>query len=133
MSTRTEIEQRVAAFAAAQTPPLKVSYENVPFTRPTDEMWLEVILKSANTVTATVDASTNRERGSICVVVWCPVGKGLGKLDTLVEKIVKLFPVIPKTGTVSIEDPMNTSQFMKMDDGWGAISCVCPYRVESMA
>lgn len=132
-TTRQEIESRVAAFAAAQTPPLSVAWENVPFTRPTNTPWLECYLMSAGTITATVDASTNRERGTICVNVWVPSGQGVGKADTLAALIVKAFPVIPKTGSVSIEQPVNTGRFSITNDGWGCIPCTCPYRVESTA
>ena len=34
---RQELESRLATFAASQTPPLKVAWENVPFTKPTNE------------------------------------------------------------------------------------------------
>ena len=133
MTTRQEIEQRVAAFAAAQSPPLTVSYENVPFTRPVNTPWLEVYIMSAGTIAVTTDASRNRERGTICVNVWIPSGQGVGKADALAAQIVSLFKVVPKIGTVSIEQPVNTGKFTITNDGWGCIPCSCPYRVESTA
>lgn len=130
---RQEIEGRIAAFAAAQVPPIAVSYENVPFTPPVGVPWLECYIMSAGTTFATVDASSNRERGTICVNVYVPAGQGVGKADAIAAQIVKLFPVIPKTGMVSIEDPVNTGQFKLTNNGWGCIPCSCPYRVESLA
>ena len=133
LSTRQEIEGRVAAFAAAQTPPLAVAYENVPFTRPINVPFLECYLVSAGTITASLDATRNRERGTIAVNVWVPAGQGVGKADAIAAQIVKLFPVLPKTGNVSIEDPVNTGRFTLTTDGWGCVPCTCPYRVESTA
>lgn len=133
MSHRTELETKLATFAAAQNPPLLVSYEGVPFTKPTSGLWLECYFLSGPTVTATVDASTNRERGMWVVNCWCDSGKGMGRLDTLVAQIVKLFPVLPKTGTVSIEQPGTSSRANVTQDGWICIQVSFPYRIESLA
>lgn len=132
-TVRQEFETRVAAFAAAQVPPLLVSYENIPFTRPTNTPWLECYIAPATTVSATLDTSTNRERGTLGITVWVPSGKGVTKADEIAAKIVKAFPVLPKVGVLSVEQPVNTSRFILADDGWGAIACSCPYRVESVA
>ena len=133
LTTRQEIEGRVAAFAAAQTPPLAVAWENVPFTRPTNVPWLECFLVSAGTVTASLDATRNRERGTIAVNVWVPAGQGVGKADAIAALIVKTFVVVPKTGNVSIEAPVNVGRFVISGDGWGCLPTNCPYRVESLA
>lgn len=130
MTTRQEIETKVAAFAAAQNPPLAVAYENVPFTRPTGAPWLEVVIASAGTITSTVDALGTRERGTIGVNVYIPTGQGVGKADAIAAQVIKIFPVIPKVGTVSIEDAGNTGQFKISSDGWGCIPVTFPYRVE---
>jgi len=133
LSTRQEIEGRVAAFAAAQTPPLAVAYENVPFTRPVNVPFLECYLVSAGTITVSLDATRNRERGTIAINVWVPSGQGVGKADAIAALIVKTFTVLPKVGNVSIESPVNTGRFTLAADGWGCIPTSCPYRVESTA
>ena len=130
-STRQELETRLAVFAASQTPPLAVCWENVPFTRPIGVPWLECYLISASTVAVTLAGTRNRERGSFAVNCWCPSGQGVSLLDALSAKVVAAFPVIPKTGNVSIEQPGNTSKLMYDQAGWVAISCVMPYRVET--
>lgn len=130
MTTRQEIESKVATFAAAQNPPLAVSYENVPFTPPTGVPWLEVFIASAGTITSTVDALGTRERGTIGVNVYIPTGQGVGKADALAAQVLKIFPVIPKVGTVSIEAAGNTGQFKLTNNGWGCIPITFPYRVE---
>ena len=133
---RQKLESRLDTFAAAYKPVLPVSYENVSFTRPTagaGVMWLECYFVSGPTVTATVDATTNRERGTWVVNCWLASGGGMGKLDTLAAAVVKAFPVMPKTGTVSIEQPGSTSQAKLTNDGWICVSVSFPYRVESTA
>lgn len=136
MSTRSELEIKLQTFANSQNPPLPVSMENVSFNRPdqsSDNLWIECYLMPGPTITATVDASTNRERGIWCVNVWRPSNRGTGKLEALAEQIIKLFPVLPKTGTVSIEQPGSKSKINITADGWACIALTFPYRVESLA
>ena len=130
---RQELETKLAAFAAAQTPPLAVSYEGVPFTKPTGVPWLECFLVSASTVSTAMDASRNRERGSFVVNSWVPSGQGAAKVDALAAQIVSLYKVVPKTGNVSIERPGNTSKILLDIAGWLVVSATFPYRVESVA
>lgn len=130
-STRQELETKLSIFAASQNPPLAVAWENVPFTRPTGVPWLECYLISASTVAVTVAGTRNRERGSLAINVWWPSDQGVGGIDSLAAQIVALYPVVPKTGNVSIEQPGNTSKLMYDQAGWVAISCVMPYRVET--
>jgi hypothetical protein len=133
---RQELEVRLAAFAAAYSPVLTVSYENQPFTRPNPTpgtMWLECYFVSGPTVGVTTDASRNRERGTWVVNCWLTSGVGMGKLDTLVAAVVKAFPVVPKQGQVSVEQPGSSSQAKLASDGWICVSISYPYRVESTA
>ena len=133
MTTRQEIESRVAAFAAAQIPPLTVAYENIPFTKPSGSPWLECIVRPASTVTANLEATSNRERGTIAINVWTPIGKGVTKAEAIASLLVKTFVVYPKTGNVSIEAPLSLSQYIPTEDGYGCLPTSCPYRVESSA
>lgn len=137
MSTpRQELETKLATFAAAYSPVLTVSYENTPFTPPAQAngvMWLECYFVSGPTVIATIDALTNRERGTWVVNCYLATGSGMAKLDKLAADVVKTFKVLPKVGSVSIEAPMSTSRVTISANGWACISCSCPYRVESTA
>lgn len=132
-TTRQELEARLATFAAAQVPSIPVSYESVPFTRPTSGMWLECFFVSGPTVIATLDATTNRERGIWAVNCWIQSGTGVGKLDTLAAQVVAIFKVIPKVGSVSIEQPGSKGKINITNDGWCCLPITFPYRVESLA
>lgn len=133
MTIRQELETKLATFAAAQSPAIPVAYENVSFTRPDSGLWLECYLMSGPTVVATLDASTNRERGIWCVNCWGKLNTGAGKIEALVAQIIKLYPVLPKVGTVSIEQPGTNSRMNVTSDGWACIQVSFPYRVESLA
>jgi hypothetical protein len=129
-TTRQELEGRLATFAAAQTPPLLVAWENVPFTKPTSLPYLECFLISAGTTAVTVDALRNRERGTFQVNVWSPSGIGTNQVEVIGQGVVDTFKVIPKVGTVSIEQPGNTGRLLIENNGWIILPVTFPYRVE---
>ncbi len=132
-TTRQELEVKLAAFAAVQTQPLLVSYENVPFERPVGAMWLECFIGGGNIISTSIDASRNRERGTFIVNCWSPSGQGTNKVEALAAQIVSLYKVIPKTGNVSIESPGDTKKIMLDVAGWVCIQVSFSFRVESVA
>jgi hypothetical protein len=129
-TVRQELEGRLEAFAAAQVPPLLVAWENVQFTKPTSFPYLECLIISAGTVAVTVDASRNRERGTLQVNVWSPSGIGTNQVEVIGQGVVDTFKVIPKVGTVSIEQPGNTGRLLIENNGWIILPVTFPYRVE---
>ena len=128
MTTRQELETRLATFAAANS--LPVSYESVPFTKPTSGGFLECFIISAGTVNPTADARRTRERGTFQVNLWNPSGHGVGQLDTLAAALVAAFPVVPKTGTVSIEQTPNTGRVVLDTSGYAILPVTMLWRVE---
>lgn len=132
MTIRTELEGRLAAFAAAQSPPLQVAWEGMPFVKPTTP-WLECFLASAGTICPTVDGTRTRERGTLSINVWVPNGQGAGKSDSIAQALMKAFPVVPKQGTVSIEQPGNTSRIILDVSGWIMQPISFQYRCDSVA
>lgn len=111
MNIRQEVETAVAAYAAAQNPPIPVAYEGVPFNKPTNAPYLEIVFLNNNITNATVDATRQRVYGSFQINCYCPDGKGMKRLDTLANDIVALFPVYDKARytTFSVEQPANVS------------------------
>jgi hypothetical protein len=130
MSVRTEVETKLATWAAAQTPVVPVSYENVPFTKPTATAWLQIFFLDAITVNPDVAASGERETGIFQINVCTPENKGTKERDALVTAMKGLFPVLPKTGTVSFERPPTVSNGYNRTDGFFVTPMSFSYRQE---
>lgn len=131
---RQELESRLATFASAySSPALLVAWENVPFTKPTNKPFLECFIIPAGIVSATLDASRTRERGTFQVNVWFPSGKGSSKVEGIARDIVAAFPVVPKIDNVSIEEPGNVSRLITDLAGWIVLPIMFSYRVEGTA
>ena len=109
MSIRSEFEIKLAAFAASQSPVVLVAYEGVPFNKPPSGLWIQCFLVSSNTINPTVDANRGRTTGIYQVNCWGRDGRGSKETDDLASKVVALFPVYPKYGTVSIEQIPNSA------------------------
>lgn len=132
-TTRQELETKLAAFAAAQTPPVAVAFEGVPFTRPVNTPFLECFVKTGPVVLSTVSGESIRTRGTWAVNCYWPSGQGTGKLEALAQGVVSTFKVVPKTGNVSIEQPGNSGNIAVTNDGWICLPITFPFRVESLA
>lgn len=106
MSIRSELETPLAAFAAAQNIP--VAWEGVPFVAPTTGPYLQSYLLGSVTTNASVDGTRQRVRGTFQINVVVHDGLGSEAVDALAAQVVALYPLLPKTGTVSIEQPPQT-------------------------
>ena len=131
MSIRSELEGRLKDWAVSQIPRLPIAYEATPLTKPTTGMFLQPFLLPAMTQNPTVDANRTRELGIFHVNCWAKEGEGLYKLEALADEIVKLFPILPKVGSVSIERTPSKHQPM-YDSGWVIIPVVIYYRREGV-
>jgi hypothetical protein len=130
MSIRSEVEKRLLTWAKAQVPPVPVSVENVPFTKPTAGGYLKIFFLDAATVNSDVAAKGERETGVFQVDVCVPEGTGVLARDALVASVKALFPVLPKTGTVSIERPPHKSMGSNRIDGFSVVYLSFSYRQE---
>ena len=119
----------LATWAAAQSPAIPVAYESVPFTKPTTR-YLECFLIPANTKDVTVDGTRQRYMGTFQINVWVPDGKGRGAGDVIAAALVDLFPIVPKTGNVSVETTPTVSRAIKDVAGWRVIPVTLTYRLE---
>lgn len=109
MSIRTEIEKKLATFAAAQVPPIPVAYENVEFIKPATGRYLRIMFLDSASVSRNVAASGKRTTGMFQIDVCAPLGKGMKELEALRDAVVDLYPVVPKLETVSVEQPLSWS------------------------
>jgi hypothetical protein len=107
---RLEVEAKVKAWAAAQSPAIPIAYENAAFAK-TDTTFIELYIIPATTVNQTVSAARKTLTGLIQFNIYTKEGVGTKKSEELAQALIDLFPVVPKTGTVSIEQTgsiMNT-------------------------
>jgi hypothetical protein len=130
MSVRSEIESRINTWAKAQVPPIPVSFENVSFTKPTSGPYLEVFLLGETRLNRNVAADGIRSYGIFQINCYAPTNKGMGEVEALCNNMVALFPVLPKTGTVSIEAPLSWSG-SDIIDGYVCVPVRGNYRVET--
>ncbi len=127
---RQELETRLDTFAKSIGIP--VSYENVPFTKP-QTPWIECSISSTGTTNVTTDGHRTRERGTFQVNVWSVSGKGMGQIDQIVDGLIAAFPVIPKIGTVSIEQTPSRSRAVLDISGYVISAVTIMYRQEGVA
>lgn len=97
---RQEVETKVKAWASSKG--IALALENVPFTKP-DTTWIQLYIIPATTVNPTVNAKRATMFGFLQFNIYTKDGIGTKASEELAQEIIDLFPVVPKTGTVSIE------------------------------
>jgi hypothetical protein len=129
MNIRQEVESAIAAYARANN--MTCSFEGVPFNKPVNAPWLEVMFLMSSTMNPTVDGSRVRKTGVFQINTYVPVGKGMKALDSLSDDIVALFPFDRKElyQTFSVEQTPNASQAM-IDAGFIWCAVRVKYRQE---
>ena len=99
---RAEIEAKLKTWADAKSPQIQIAYENVDFVKP-DTTWIQMFLIPAITANTTVDTKRKTHLGMVHFNIYTKLNKGTKESETLAQELIELFPVFPKTGTVSIE------------------------------
>lgn len=131
---RTELETRLLAFANSYSPPLAVSWEGIAFLKPDPfAPFLEATLTASSTINVTTDGTRIRILGNFLVKVWCPDNKGSKTNDDISSALVAAFPIVPKTGNVSVEQTPNSSQAIIDPSGWRITPVTIKYRYEGNA
>ena len=91
---RAAIEGRIAA-ELAKAPTYPVSYQNVPFTPPSNTPWLQAFIRFGDNAYATLlptgGAGFNRQNGTLVVNVFTPIGAGTAANFTIAERVKDLF------------------------------------------
>lgn len=128
MSTRSEMEIKLINWAAAQVPPVQVAIEGVPFVRGTTP-FIQVFFLNSSNINPTLSGTRTRTRGILQVNCWVKDGKGPKVIEDIAEAIVALFPVVPKIGSVSVEQTPNISQLLT-DEDWKIAPVQIKYRTE---
>lgn len=127
---RAYFESALNTWAASQSPAIPISFENVPFTKPSSGNFLECFVLPATTVARTISGDKSREVGIFQVNIWIPSGEGSGAAQVLADSIAALFPLVPKSGAVSIEKPPSIERAIEDASGWYVVPLVIHYRHE---
>lgn len=128
---RAELETRLKAWADAQDPKIPVSFENAAFVKPTTGVYLECFLIPAATIDVDVGATRKRRLGLFQINCWAKSGTGMRQAETLAQNVIDLFPILPKTGAVSIEATPYADDSIPDPSGWLAVPVTIKYRHES--
>lgn len=133
MTIRSEIETRLLNWANAQSPPIRVALEGVPFTKPTDgSPYLQIFFLNTSTTNPAIDGTRIRVRGVVQINCCVPDGKGSKQVDALAQSIIDLFPIVPKSlfSTVSIEQTPDAGPAI-IDATWRIVPVSIKFRQES--
>lgn len=129
---RAELEARLKAWADSQTPEVKVAWENIHFTKPAEgSLWLEPILVPNDTMNKELSTKRKTYLGIFQINCWAPSGKGMGQVEKLAQSLIDLFPVLPKTGLVSIEKTPTAEKPLLDNSGWVIVPVTIQYRMET--
>lgn len=129
---RASFETKLKQWADAQIPKVPIAFQGVSFTKPSDgSAFVECLLIPNVTTNPTLDGVRKTHYGIFQVNCWVPQGKGMRAAETLAQAIVDLFPLVPKTGGVSIEGTPNVKQALPAMAGWDVVPVVIKYRYEA--
>lgn len=131
---RAKLLTTLSTWAAAQTPPILLSRENVPFTKPTNgATFLEAEIIPGNVTLPNVAGDRRRFLGDFQISIWTKEGSGAGTGEAIAEQLSQLFSVLPKSNLapVSIEAPAKIKLPLTDNSGWYITPVLIPYRLES--
>ncbi len=128
-AVRQYFETRLQAWAADQTSPVAISYEDVPFIPPSTGSYVECFLIPAKTLDCTVDGTRQRYMGVFQVNICTRSGLGSRTSEKLADSLIRYFPVVPK-GSVSVESTPYCEKTEQWEAGWKITPVCIYYRLE---
>lgn len=88
---RAIYEGRLATWAAAQSPALRVQYENVPFVPIDGETYIRAFQFPAETGSETLDGAHRAYTGVFQASIVAPINVGSGAANTLADSLAAYF------------------------------------------
>lgn len=128
---RAALETRLKAWADAQVVKIPIAFEGVSFTKPSSGPYLQPLLIPNVTVNQDLSGARKTLLGLFEVACWWPSGKGMGGVEKLAQSVVELFPLLPKSGVVSIESTPYAERPVLDESGWIVVPVIILYRYES--
>lgn len=134
-AVRAALEGRLATWAAARTPPLRVAWQNVAFTPAAGETYLAAFLLPAETGSEDLKGDHRAYRGVFQVSITCPIGAGAGAAFAIAALLDAHFPVnLRVTGTsltVQVTSPASVGPAMQDPERF-TVPVSIPYRADTI-
>lgn len=104
-AVRVILESRLASWAAGRSTPLRVAYENVPFTPVAGETYLRAWLLPAQTTAEDLAGSLRTYRGVFQIDIVRPINGGAGPALDIAADLNTQFPVNGRyiSGAVTVQ------------------------------
>lgn len=127
---RVELVKKLGVYAESKSLPLSVQGKR--FSKP-ESSFLECFLIGRKIKNPTTDAIRKREYGTFQINIWQKEAdaNGTSFLEDTALELSNLYPVYPKTGVVSIEDPADLGNIITDVAGWLILPVTISYRYES--
>ena len=129
---RAVLETRLKAWADAQVPKIPVAFEGASFNKQSSGGFLQPIILPNGTINNDLSGKRKTHFGIFEVRCWYPSGSGMGQAEKLSNSIINLFPLLPKTGSVSVENTPYTEKPQIEESGWIVVPVLIFYRYEGM-
>lgn len=128
---RAAFETRLATWAAAQTPPLPIAYENRAFAAPANNRYLRAYLIPARTASDYLEGTHRSYEGIFQVSIVQPLSAGTAAASTIALALDALYPASFLDGSmrVFITSPMSISPAIIEPNNY-VLPASCFYRVE---
>ncbi|MAB96928.1 MAG: hypothetical protein CMK71_02515 [Pseudomonadaceae bacterium] len=132
---RALFESRLATWAAARTPALRIAYQGVKFTPASGETYLQAFLLPATTDSETLEGEHRAYRGVWQVSIVGPSGKGTGAASGIEDELDTLFPNnlrLTNSGfDVYVRSPMSAAAPLEGDVNT-TLPVSCAYRADTV-
>lgn len=119
---RALLESRLATWAASQVPPLKIAWQNRPFTPPVGAIYLRSFVLPGQTASLDLLGKHRAFVGAHQVSIVAPDGGGPGAAEAVAKSIEGLFPLnLRLTGsglTVQIVSPVTIGSAIQEEDAF---------------
>lgn len=87
------LESRLNTWASTRNPPLRVAWQNVPFSPAQGETYLRAFLLPAETLSQDLAGSHRGYIGVFQVSIVCPISEGAGEAYTIAGELNTQFPM----------------------------------------
>lgn len=133
---REAFETRIAAFAAAQVPPLPVAWENTTYTPSPSTAYLRCAMLPATTQNPSMGAPHVRLVGLYQVNVYGIQDQGPAGAEAIADAIIALFPrggMVQNGVTINIDTTGWRSQGLNDDNGFYFVPVRVRYREDVLS